>query len=135
MNKFGIYRFIFPFRYRLQRRFRLERINHDMYDFERQLDIGYDHRQVARTLWDALRSVAFVADFRPSYDDDLAALYAMGPDEVRDELIDVILNALSIDVSGINFSHVDFGTIKSPKDVANFIVNVVGAGDSLHLSH
>lgn len=74
-----------------------------------------------------LRRQAFVPDFRPCPDDDLAKIYAMGPEEVRDDLIDPLLDMLGLDVSGLDVAGFDFAAITTPRQVIEFLVNVAEA--------
>lgn len=82
---------------------------------------------VPRLLWEMLREAAFVPDFRPDPDDSLSQLYAMGPEEVRDDVIEPLLTKLGLSVSGIYFTSFDFSSIATPRDVVAFVIKVVDA--------
>ena len=124
--KFAIYRFTAPFRSRLQNRLRNERLNLDVASFVRGFEDGRQP-EVPRSLWEMLREAAFVPDFRPDPDDSLSKLYAMGPEEVRDDVIEPLLTKLGLGVSGIDFTGFDFSSIATPRDVVAFVMKVVDA--------
>jgi hypothetical protein len=102
-------------------------MNVDAAAFARGLEAGERHPEIAGVLWELLRDQAFVADFRPDAFDDLAKVYAMGAEEVRDELIDVLLTKLRLDVASIDFSGFDFASLTTPKDVSRFVSRVADA--------
>lgn len=126
IDKYAVYRFTAPFRSRLQNRLREERLNVDADVFARGFE---DIRQpeVPRLLWELLREEAFVPDFRPDPDDSLSRAYAMGPGEVRDDLIDPLLAKLGLSVSGIDFTGFDFSSVATPRDVVAFVIKVADA--------
>jgi hypothetical protein len=123
IDKFTIYRFIAPFRSRLQGRLRSERPHVDVHYFELGVETGCIPC-LARELWALLQDSAFIPDFRPGPDDNLAEVYAMGPEEVRDDIIEPLLNKLSLKVDRIDFTGFDFASIITPRDIAAFIVRV-----------
>lgn len=123
IDKFGLYRFIFPFRSRLQNHLREERLIVDVDAFARRFEDGRQP-DVPRSLWELLREAAFVPDFRPDPDDSLAKVYAMGPEEVWDDVIEPLLAKLGLSVSGIDFTGFDFSSVATPRDVVAFIVKV-----------
>ena len=126
INKFTVYRFTAPFRSRLQNRLREERLNVDVDAFAR----GFGDSQqpdMPRLLWQLLREAAFVPDFRPAPDDSLSKVYAMGPQEVRDDVIEPLLAKLGLSVSGIDFTGFDFSSVSTPRDVIAFIIKVADA--------
>ena len=128
MSKFALYRFIAPFRSRLQARLRDDRLAVDEDEFVHQFEGGGGRSsEVARALWDLLRTEAFVSDFRPAPDDILPKIYAMGPEEVRDDVIEPILMRLGLKVDRMNFKGVDFASILTPRDVVTFITKVADA--------
>lgn len=126
IDKFAIYRFTAPFRSRLQNRLRIERLNVDVAAFVSGFEDG-QQPDVPRSLWEMLREAAFVPDFRPDPDDSLSQLYAMGPEEVRDDVIEPLLTKLGLSVSGIDFTSFDFSSIATPRDVVAFVIKVVDA--------
>lgn len=85
------------------------------------------HPEIAAALWELLRDRAFVADFRPDPDDDLAKVFAMDPEIVRDEVVDEILTKLGLNVSGIDFTGFDFASVATPRDVVAFLTTVADA--------
>ncbi|HEU4962155.1 MAG TPA: hypothetical protein VFT56_17335 [Sphingomonas sp.] len=99
----------------------------DVDAFAHGLEGGDRRSEIARELWGILRDEAFVADFRPDPNDDLAKVYAMGPEEVRDELIEPLLTRLGLSVSGIDFTGFDFSSITTPRGVSRFVVKVADA--------
>lgn len=136
MNNYILYRFLFPFRSRRQDRLREERMDVDVNSFASALTRkGKRHNEIARLLWNAMREVALVSDFRPAPDDSLADLHAMGPEEVLDELIEPLLDQLGLSVEGIDFAGFDFDSVKTPGDIANFMHKVVNAQDVEHKIH
>lgn len=126
-DKFAIYRVIAPFRSRLQRRLREERMTADAETFARVLSPDGRHAEAARLLWELLREQAFVADFRPDPNDDLSKVYAMGPEEVRDDVVDPLLDRLGLSVSGMDFTGFDFASITTPKDISEFVAKIAEA--------
>lgn len=99
----------------------------DVDAFAHGLEGGDRRPDIARELWTLLRDAAFIADFRPDPNDDLAKVYAMGPEEVRDDLIDLLLTRLGVTVSGIDFTGFDFSSIATPRDVSRFVEKVADA--------
>ena len=126
-DKFALYRLTAPFRSRLQRRLREERKNVDMEAFVQALSADEQKAEAARALWELLRQQAFVPDFRPDPNDDLSEVYAIGPEEVRDDVIDPLLDRLGLSVSGIDFTGFDFASIATPTDVVAFVMKVADA--------
>jgi hypothetical protein len=88
------------------------------------LENGPYRDEIARCLWDALREAAFVPDFRPDVDDDLMKIYAMGGEEVRDDLVEPIANALELDTEHADFRSLDFSALSTPKDVAKLLLGI-----------
>ena len=129
INKYALYPFLFPFRSRLQNRLREERLNVDVDAFARGVEDGR-HPDVPRPLWELLREAAFIPDFRPDPDDNLSKVYAMGPEEVRDDVIEPLLAKLRLSVSGIDFTGFDFSSVATPRDVVAFVMKVADAQNS-----
>ena len=50
----------------------------------------------------------------------------MGPEEVRDDLIDPITEKLNLDLSRYDFKGFDFASLKTPSDVARFLMGLAG---------
>jgi hypothetical protein len=126
-DKFAAYRFIAPFRSRLQKRLREERMSVDVNAFSSGIGGGDRHPEIAAALWELLRERAFVPDFRPDPDDDLAKVFAMDPEIVRDEVVDEILTKLGLSVSGIDFTGFDFASVATPRDVVAFVMKIADA--------
>lgn len=124
IDKFAVYRFTAPFRSRLQIRLREERLNVDVDAFALGLEGGDRHPQIVVALWELLRERAFIPDFRPDPNDDLAGVFAMDAEIVRDEVVDELLTKLGLSVSGIDFTGFDFSSVATPRDVAAFIMKV-----------
>lgn len=99
----------------------------DVDAFARSLEGGDRRLEIARFLWKILREEALVPDFRPGADDSLSKVYAMGPEEVRDDVIDPLLAKLGLSVGGINFAGFDFSSIATPKGVGRFVMQVADA--------
>ena len=78
-------------------------------------------------MWNALREAAFVDDFRVDPEDLLAAVFGMGPEEVRDELIEPLLTELGLRVDGIDFTGFDFASIATVEDAALFLTRIAYA--------
>ncbi|MBA4163095.1 MAG: hypothetical protein C0510_00460 [Erythrobacter sp.] len=108
----------------MQDRLRKERLHVAVETFASQLKARPD---ITVALWEMLREQAFVRDFRPEADDDLYKVFAMDPEVVRDELIDVLLAKLELNVSGIDFTGFDFASIKTPRDVSIFVAKIANA--------
>jgi len=93
--------------------------------FSRGIEAGAQHEEITRSLWNHLRNDhAFVEDFRPLPQDDLAEVYAIGPEEVRDDLVDTITEELYLDISRFDFAGFDFATLRTPLDVALFLMGL-----------
>lgn len=60
-------------------------------------------------------------------DDSLSKVYAMGPEEVREDVIDPLLTKLGLSVESIDFTGFDFSSIATPKDVGRFVMQVADA--------
>lgn len=126
MNKYTLYRFLSPFRSRHQKRLREERLDVDIDTFAQGFEEGL-HPDVPRLLWELLRDVAFVPDFRPDPDDNLVRIYAMGPEEALDDLIEPLLDKLELSKSKIDFNGLDLSSLNTPRDVASLIAKVANA--------
>jgi hypothetical protein len=130
MSKFSIYPYLFPFRTRLQRRLREERLQVDYSDFAEGINDGPLHETISRFLWNCLSvERALVPDFRPEVNDDLAKVYAMGPEEIIDDILEPLTAQLNLDVSGIDFKALGFDSIKTPADVAHFVMKMAIASE------
>lgn len=95
--------------------------------FARELDGADRHPEIVAALWELLRERAFVPDFRPDPDDDLAKVFAMDSEIVRDEVVDELLTKLRLSVSGIDFTGFDFSSVATPRDVFAFVTKVADA--------
>lgn len=124
MNKYFLYRILFPFRRRLQDRLRRERRDFQLEQFGTELDNTIAKTGLGRSLWKLLREKAFVEDFRPRPDDNLEEVFAMGPEEVRDDLVDPLIWCLGLNADSISFKDVDFATLRTPRDVAKFAAEI-----------
>ena len=125
MTKYSFYRFAFPFRAQRQRRLRENREDVTWEVFSRGIVVGCRHEEITRSIWDHLRdSQAFIEDFRPLPEDGLAEIYAMGAEEVRDNLIEPISDMLNLDLSRYDFKGFDFAALKTPSDVAQFLMTL-----------
>lgn len=127
MNKFTLYRFLAPFRSRLQSRLRTERIDVDVDGFAGGIGEGERKAEVAELLWEILQEEAFVRDFRPGPDDNLSGVYGMGPEDVRDDVIAPLLDRLGLSVQGIDFTGFDFSSIVNPRDAGRFVMRIAAA--------
>ena len=99
----------------------------DVNAFSSGLGDGDRHPEIAAAVWELLREHAYVPDFRPDPDDDLARIFAMDPEIVRDEVVDEILTKLGLSVSGIDFTGFDFASGATPRDVVAFVTTVADA--------
>lgn len=108
----------------MQSRLRNDRLGVNVGTFATQLKDSDRYPEIAPALWELLREQAFIDDFRPEPDDNLYKVFAMDPEIVRDELIDVLLAKLGLSVSGIDFAGFDFASITTPRDVSEFVVKV-----------
>lgn len=95
--------------------------------FARELDGADRHPAIVAALWELLRERAFVPDFRPDPDDDLAKVSAMDSEIVRDEVVDELLTKLRLSVSGIDFTGFDFSSVATSRDVFAFVTKVADA--------
>lgn len=102
----------------------------DVHAFSSGLGGSDHHPEIAAALWELLRERAFVPDFRPDPDDDLAKVFAMDPEIVRDEVVDEILTKLGLSVSGIDFTGFDFASVATPRDVVAFVTTVADVQNS-----
>ena len=127
VSKFGIYRFLAPFRSRRQMRLRERREDLTWEVFSLGIKPGPRHDEITRAIWDNLRKEqAFVEDFRPDPQDNLAEIYAMGPEEVRYDMVDPITEQLNLDLSLYDGRGFDFASLKTPSDVAIFLMSLAG---------
>jgi len=128
MNKFSLYPYLFPFRTRLQRRLRGERMQTDYSTFAAGIGEGPYREAIIRFLWDCLREErAFVADFRPDTSDDLAKVYAMGPEEIVDDFLEPLTTQLSLDVEDVDFKTLGFHSINTVADFAHFMMRLAAS--------
>lgn len=126
MNKFILYRLLFPFRSRLQKRLREQRAYMTWEMFSRGIEPGPRHEEVTRLLWNHLREKqAFVEDFRPDPQDEFSEVYAMGPEEVLDELIEPISDKLGIDLNFYENNDISLVYLNTPSDAARFLMNLI----------
>lgn len=130
IDRFALYRFMSPFRSRLQRRLREERAGIDVDAFARGVGCSERHAELSRLVWEALRERAFVPDFRPHPDDNLAKVYAMGPEEVWDEIIEPFLDRLGLAANEVDFTGLDLDDDATPRDVAKVLVSIAGRSGS-----
>ena len=119
---------MFPFRSQLQKRLRAERMRVDAATFAQELGMDERNPELSRALWEILREESFVPDFRPKADDSLPKIYSLGPEEVRDDLIEPLLDRLGLNVAGIDFRAVDFTSVVTPKDVGNLVMRIAAIG-------
>ena len=88
IDKFSIYRVLFPFWRRRQLRLRRARLFYGSEQFAHDLFGGDVHPELSSLLWECFSdSRGLVADFRPHPDDELASIYGMGPEEVLDDVL------------------------------------------------
>jgi hypothetical protein len=120
MRKYAICRFLAPFRSSLQRRLITERPEVTADTFQRDLGGAGKQERVAAFLWNRLRDLAFVPDFRPLPGDDLLKIYALGPEDVRDDIIEPLLDHLGIAPGDIDFAGFDFAALATPKSIFDF---------------
>lgn len=125
-DQFTFYRFAFPFRSRLQARLREERLNVDVDAFARPFD-DISRPEVPRLLWDLLREEAFVADFRPDLDDNLHKIYGKIWEDLYYDIVEPLLEDLSLDASEIDFTGFDFTSITTPRELIAFILKIADA--------
>ena len=102
-------------------------MNVDVDVFAHGLEGGDRHPEIVAALWELLRESAFIPDFRPDPNDDLARVFAMDAEIVRDEVVDELLTKLELSVSEIDFTGFDFSSITTPRDVGAFIMKVADA--------
>lgn len=94
--------------------------------FAQGVNDGPHHDQITRFLWDCLSvERALVPDFRPEVNDDLVEVYAMGPEEIVDDILEPLSTQLNLDVSGIDFKALGFASVRTPADVAHFVMKMV----------
>jgi len=125
MNKFRLYRFLAPFRSRHQKRLREHRGEVTWEVFSQGIEPGPRHDEITRSLWDNLREEqAFVEDFRPDPQDNLAEIFAMGPEEVRYDMVDPIADQLGLDLGLHDNKRFDFASLETPSDVARFLMSL-----------
>ncbi len=51
----------------------------------------------------------------------------MGPEEVRDDVIEPLLDKLALDPSWIDFRGFDFASVTTPREVIAFILRIANA--------
>lgn len=125
IDKFRFYRFVFPFRSRLQNRLREARLHTDVHTFVRGIGLEAGRTQVSRLLWEMLREQALVPDYRPDPDESLPDIHGAGDEEVTDEIILPLLEQLECDIEGVDFTGTDLRLLTTPRHVADFIVEAM----------
>lgn len=105
-------------------------MQNDYSSFAKGIDDGPHHELISRFLWDCFREErAFVTDFRPDVNDDLSKVYAMGPEEIIDDILEPLTTQLGLDVNGIDFKALGFESIKTPADVARFVMKMAATSE------
>jgi len=127
-DQFTYYRFIAPFRSRLQARLREERLNVGVDAFARPFNDS-SRPELPRLLWDLLREEAFVADFRPDLDDSLHKVHGKAWEDVYYDVIEPLLERLALDTSEIDFTGFDISSITTPREVVALILNIADIQD------
>lgn len=102
-------------------------MNVDVDAFTRGFEGGDRHPEIVAALWELLRERAFIPDFRPDPEDDLAKVFAMDAEIVRDEVVDELLTKFGLSVSGIDFTGFDFSSVATPRDVGEFVMKIEDA--------
>src|SRR5688572_24881227 len=109
----------FPFR-RRQKAARKERHEVTRIDFVDQLAATPAERQAADLLWDLLVETAVVEDFRPLPDDSLPKLYGLAEEDLDEDVILSIVQAMNLSPPSPASLH-EIGTMETPRDVMRLI--------------
>jgi len=123
-DKYALYRVLAPFRVKRQKVLREARLGVTLQEFQSEIGAGDLKNAAAEYLWERLREIAFVPDFRPSASDDLGETFALSPDSVRDELVEGLVDHLGINTEHIDFSGFSFTSIENPRDIVDFVQKV-----------
>jgi hypothetical protein len=109
----------FPFR-RRQKAARKERDGVTRKGFVEQLAAAPAEKRAAGLLWDLLVEAAVVDDFRPLPDDGLLELYGLAEEELDEDLILPILQAMELPPP-CPATLSEIGEVKTPRDVMRLI--------------
>lgn len=120
MNKYGIYKIIAPFRSNRQSLLMKDRSLYEEFDFISDLG-GKGVGGIEGEVWRILRGMAFVPDFRPHPLDSLDKIYGIGGEEIRDEIVEPIINRLNMEIDRNRIGLVNFDDCQTPVDIVNVI--------------
>jgi hypothetical protein len=81
-----------------------------------------------------------VRDFRPLSDDNLDRVFGFGPEEVSEELVELLMEKLGLAGAETALADVDFRNVVTPQNVQEVLVKIAkcaadGAEEETDLSH
>lgn len=123
-SKYSLYRLTSPFRSKAQLDLRESRQGQTLDTFAGEFEEGPMRSAVTAFLWDFLREIALVPDFKPGASDSLSKLHGLHVDDIRDDILDPITTRCGIDVSGMSFKGYDLSKIDTSLDVYRFVMEV-----------
>lgn len=123
-DKYRTYRVLYPLRVKRQHALREARHDASLAEFQTEVGTGPVRIAAAAYLWERLRELAFVEDFRPSSSDDLGDVFALSPDSVRDEVVAGLVEHLGLRSEHIDFTGFSFASLRNPRDIVDFVESV-----------
>lgn len=120
-DKYSLYRALYPVRVTRQNALREARLDVSLHEFQSAIGPGHLRRLAAAYLWERLRELAFVADFRPSVSDDLGEVYALSPESVRDDVVSGLVDHVGLQTEHIDFTGFSFSALNSPQQIVDFV--------------
>lgn len=120
-DKYRLYRSLYPVRAKRQSALRAERLRFSLPEFQSEIGQGTLRDPAAVYLWERLRDMAFVADFRPSASDDLGEVFALSPSSIRDDVVDGLIDHLGLRSEHIDFAGFSFASLRTPRDIVDFV--------------
>ena len=124
IDKYAVYRVVAPFRSKRQRALREARLDVSLEEFKSEIGTGELRNRAAAYIWERLREIAFVPDFRPSASDDLADTFGLDSESVRDELVEGLVDHLGVRTEHVDFTGFSFNSLENPRDIVDFVQKV-----------
>lgn len=128
-EKYRLYRLLYPLRVRRQTALRDARSGISADDFGSKMGSGRLRTIISAYLWDRLRELAFVPDFRPSGSDNLGEIFALSPASIRDEVVEGLIDRLGLKTEHLDFTGFNFSSLQTPSDIADFVERVAALQD------
>lgn len=97
-------------------------------DFKAQFEDSPIRDIFADFMWRYLRSLAFVPEFKPSASDTFGEIYALASDELRDDVLERLIDRCRINVDGMSFRGLNVASLRTPIDVYKFLSTLADQG-------